>query len=192
MLAATLGMSLVCASSFAIQGRGNSRNNCLIQPSAAEVQAQNLAEISCKAELDALKCDRFFANEEQRKEFGRQCPTSKETQLNGGDLGVICFKQVIAPTLTSVKGIAAFIASGIRESAENRQRFISECEATPSFKVKIASTIPIFANYTKEQIEQTACPYLVVEFEDNQSRQKSIRLIREPKLHTKNILAYLI
>lgn len=161
----------------AIQGRGNSKNLCRTQPNDAEIQAQNLSEISCKAEITALKCDEFFETPEERKEFERQCPPSKEErQINGGDLGAVCLRQMFNPTIDSIKGVAAFIAAGMKESAENRQKFVAECEAAPDFKSKILKTIPDYSGFTRAQIEKFPCSQLVGDFQDNEARQKEYQV----------------
>jgi hypothetical protein len=170
---ALCGSTLVSNSALAIQVR---HINCATIRTDAEVQVQNLEEISCKAELAALRCDEFFDAESERREFERKCPSSRERQLSGGELGAVCLGQVLNPTIDSIKGVAAFIAAGIKESAENRQKFIAQCEGSADFKATVAKTIPIFSNFTKQSLDKLACSYLVVEFEDNEARQKEYQV----------------
>ena len=179
---AIIVLSISSRPAFAIQGRGNSRSLCRTQPSDAELQAQNLSEISCKGELKALKCDEFFETDVERKEFERQCPPStEERQMTGGDLGAVCLRQMVNPTIDSIKGVLAFIASGVEETEENRKKFIAACEKDSNFKATISKTIPIFANSSKDQIDKYSCDYLLVEFEDNEARQKEYQVNQRAK-----------
>ncbi len=167
---AIFALTFTPLSAFAIQGRGNSKVLCQSPHVDAESQGQNFSVFLCQAELVELRCDEFFKTDEELDEFKRQCPPSKkERQINGGDLGAVCLGQMLNPTIASIKAVAAFIAAGMKESAENQQQFIADCKASPDFKAKILSTIRDLATLSKEQSAQYSCEQLAGDFQNNQN-----------------------
>ena len=146
--------------------------NCPDRPPNVQAQTQNLNETVCRAELIELKCDQFFESQSERENFERKCPEEKEESFSAGHLGLTCLKQIVAPAADSLKGVFAFIAIGIKETAQRRKEFSELCSSSSQLKLAIAKSIPIFSNSTNAEVARMPCEALLVEFEENEARQK--------------------
>jgi hypothetical protein len=112
----------------------------------------------------------------------KKCPGSGQSNINLFDLALVCLSQSYAPTLDSFKEGIGFIASGIKETKENRAHFIAICDNDGDFKASVAKMIPIFADYTNSEIKKIPCSHLVIEMEEsrenlrkNQAYEKAVK-----------------